>query len=371
MIDTIFSKKIKLGIAYPKVATNTIFDKFFHQHSATPFPRIINCFITENCNFNCPMCHVVESRKKRLSLSQLDFKDLKKIIDEGSKYGISLQLSGGEPLLHSEIIKIIKYAHQKKVVTGLVTNGLLLKKYAKDLVSSGLDFLAISLDGPNEATQYQRGYIKGSFNQIIEGIKEVVKFKGKNSFPNIRVATVITKNNLKNFEKIYSVINNIGVDQWSISHYFYYYNQIAKDQTIFCQKYHTGSDVWGQNLGDKKNYFNLSEIKILKQKLAKISSIKKSKIIITLPKHTNLKKYYTGVNPSYKSRCVSPFQQIFIRGNGDAEICHGFIIGNIKTQKLFDLWHQLKVNQFRKIINQQKTIPACFRCCALDIKFNQ
>jgi len=74
------------------------------------------------------MCHVVESREKRLSLSQLNFNDIKKIIDQGSKYGISLQLSGGEPLLHPEIIKIIKYAHHKKVVTGLVTNGLFCSK---------------------------------------------------------------------------------------------------------------------------------------------------------------------------------------------------------------------------------------------------
>lgn len=371
MIDTKLSKKIKLVVNYPKVGFNTVFDKIIHKNSATPFPRIINCFITENCNFNCPMCHVIESRKKRLSLSQLDFTDIKKIIDQGSKYGISLQLSGGEPLLHPEITKIIKYAHQKKVVTGLVTNGLLLKKYASDLVNSGLDFLAVSLDGPNEATQYQRGYIKNSFNQIIDGIKEVVKIRGKKSFPNIRVATVITKNNLKNFEKIYSVIKDIGIDQWSISHYFYYYNKISENQNIFYKKYNTGNDIWGQNLGNKKNYFNQNEIKTLKQKLNKISSIKNPKLIISLAKNIDLKKYYSGVKPSQESRCISPFQQVFIRGNGDVEICHGFIIGNIKSEKLFNLWHQPKVESFRKIINQQKTIPACFRCCALDIKFNQ
>ena len=371
MIDTSFIKKIKLGINYPKVGLNTIFDKIFHQHLATPFPRIINCFITENCNFNCPMCHVVESRKKRLSLSQLDFSDIKTIIDQGSKYGLSLQLSGGEPLLHPQIIKIIKYAHQKKVVTGLVTNGLLLKKYAKELVNSGLDFLAISLDGPDEATQYKRGYIKNSFNQIVDGVKEVVSLKGKNQFPNIRIATVITKNNLKNFEKIYSVIKDLGVDQWSISHYFYFYNQISKNQNIFYQKHQTGNDIWGQNLGNKKEYLNSKEIKILNQKLKIISSINNPNLIISLAKNINLKKYYSGVKPGKQSRCVSPFQQVFIRGNGDVEICHGFIIGNIKKEKIFNLWHQTKVNHFRKIINQQKTIPACFRCCALDIKFNK
>lgn len=371
MIDLKLSKKIKLGFSYPKIAFNTVFDTFFHRHHATSFPRIVNCFITEQCNFNCPMCHVVESRKKRLKLSQLTYQDIKKVIDQGSHYGFSLQLSGGEPLLHPQIIKIIKYAHKKRVVTGLVTNGLLLKKYAKELVNSGLDFLAVSLDGPDEKTQYKRGYVKNSFDLIIDGIKEVVSLRKNNKFPNIRIATVITKNNLNNFEKIYSIIKDLKIDQWSISHYFYYHNQISNEQNVFYKKYHTGHDVWGQNLGNTKQYLNLKEIKILKQKIKNILSINDQKLIISLAKDINLKKYYSGIKPSIMSRCTSPFQQVFIRGNGDVEICHGFIVGNIKKENLFNLWHQEKVNRFRKIINKQKIIPACFRCCALDIKFDK
>jgi len=369
MIKINILKKIKLSIKYPKVAINTIFDPIFYRNKATNFPRLINCFITEACNFKCPMCHVVNSRQK--NMNQLSFTDIKKVADEIYKEGVSFQLSGGEPLMHPEIIKIIKYLHNKKIPTGLVTNGSLLKKYAKDLVTSGLDFIAISLDGPNEATQYQRGFVKNSFNQINEGIKEIVKVRGDNQFPNIRIATVINKTNINNFEKIYPLIKKLKVDHWSISHFFYYFDEIKKEQDFFYKKYKTGNDIWGQDLASKKEYFNQKERNILNKKIKKILSIKNSNLIISINNKIDVEKYYNGSRPSKNSKCNSPFQQIFLRGNGDIEICHGFIIGNIHKEKLFKIWHNKSIKKFRQLFLKIKIIPACFRCCALDIKFNK
>jgi MoaA/NifB/PqqE/SkfB family radical SAM enzyme len=369
MINVNLNKKIKLAINYPKVAVNTLIDPIFNKNKTTKFPRLINCFITEKCNFNCPMCHVVTSRLKHLN--QISLKTIKKIADESTRYGVSFQLSGGEPLLHPEIIDIIKYLHKKKIPTSLVTNGLLLEKYAQKIIDSKLDFLAISLDGPDEKTQYQRGYVKNSFKQIIKGIKKIVELRGNNKFPNIRIATVITKSNLHNFDKIYPIVKKLKADQWSISHFFFYYNQIKSEQQKFYQKYKTGNDIWGQNLDSKKEYLNFNEQQILKNKIKKISSIKNKKTIISINNKIDINKYYSGVKPSKKSNCTSPFQQVFLRGNGDVEICHGFIAGNINKQPLIKIWHNQKVNQFRKIFLKLKTIPACFRCCALDIKFDK
>lgn len=368
MINIRSSKKIKLAINYPKVAFNILFDPIFNTNKETNFPRLINCFITEQCNFKCPMCHVINSRQKHMN--QLSFSDIKKIADEGYKYGISFQLSGGEPLMHPEIIKIIKYLHKKKIPTALVTNGLLLEKYAKEIVNSGLDFLAISLDGPDETTQYQRGFVKNSFAQIVKGIEKVIEYRGDNPFPNIRVATVINKSNLSNFDKIYPLLKKLKVDHWSLSHFFYYFNEIKNEQEKFYQKYHTGNDIWGQDLGSNKEYFNKKERQILRNKIAKISSIRDNQLLISINNGIDLEKYYTGYKPSKNSKCVSPFQQIFLRGNGDIEICHGFIAGNIHKQSISKIWHSQKVNHFRQIFLKLKTIPACFRCCALDIKFN-
>jgi MoaA/NifB/PqqE/SkfB family radical SAM enzyme len=368
MIKTSIYKKINLAIKYPKVAFNTMFDPIFLKNIPSKFPRIINVFVTEDCNFRCPMCHVVNSRQKQ-HLQMLSFQTIKKIADEVCNSGVSFQLSGGEPLLHPEIISIIKYLHSKHIPTGLVTNGLLLEKYAKQLVDSGLDFLAISLDGPDETTQFKRGYVSGSFEQIILGIKKICQLRGNKTFPNIRVATVINQTNFNKIDQIYSVFKDISIDHWSISHFFYYYNEIKSNQNKFFKKHHTGNDVWGQNIGNKKEYFTLKQRQVLKQKINYIKKIKNPKFIISF-NNIDIDKYYSGQKPSKTSFCDSPLRQIFLRGNGDVEICHGFTAGNIHKQSLKEIWHNKAVNNFRTIIANNKTIPACFRCCALDIKFN-
>lgn len=364
------SKKIKLAIKYPKTAINTLTDKFFYQTKATPFPRTINCFITEKCNFNCPMCHVVNSRMK--NLQELSFEELKPLFDQMAPFSPSVSLAGGEPLMHPEIIKIIKYLDQKKIVKAMVSNGLLLEKMASKLVDSGLDFLAISLDGPDESTQYYRGLVKNSFPQIIKGIKKIIKLRGKNLFPNIRIATVISKANIHNFDQIYQIIQDLGVDEWSISHHFYFYDKIKKQQSQFSQKTGFGNEVWGEYHGSKKIFFNKKDRKTISQKLDKIQNIiqeGKSKIKITMPSTLDVENFYTGSIPNKKSTCTSPFNQIFLRGNGDIEMCHGYILGNIKNEKLKDIWKNTKTLKFQKYIKKHKTIPACFRCCSLNPVF--
>jgi radical SAM protein with 4Fe4S-binding SPASM domain len=146
---------------------------------------------------------------------------------------------------------------------------------------------------------------------------------------------------------------------------------ISLEEQKFYQKYKTGNDIWGQDLGRNKDYFNKKEINLLKTKIKKIKSIENPKIIVSLNNKFDLEKYYSGFYPSKKSKCDSPFRQVFLRGNGDVEICHGFIAGNIQKKSLQKIWHSSKVNRFRKIFLKLKTIPACFRCCALDIKFNK
>ena len=363
-------KQLALVLKSPKTAQNVILDTLLYKNSPSPFPRLINTFITEACNFNCPMCHVVNSRHK--NMSQIAFKDMKTIINESVQYSPSFQLVGGEPLIHPQIFKIIKYISDRKMISGLVTNGLLLEKYAQNIIDSGLDFLAISLDGPDETTQYQRGYVKDSFNQIKKGIEKIIRLR-KGLLPNLRLATVISKFNLSNFDQIYYLALKLNVNQWSLSHHFFYNKNIKTKQSQFSKKYKMGTDVWGEYIGNRKEFFTKQERQNLKSKLSTLNQqISKSNIIksnIILP--STVTPYYTETYPSHNSSCTSPLRQVFIRGNGNVEMCQGYILGNIKKDRLKNIWTNPKAQHFRNIFKSHPVMPACFRCCALNIKFNK
>ena len=370
MINIDLQKKTLLAVKYPKTAWHELVDPFF-KYLPHRFPRFVNCFITERCNFNCPMCHVKTSRLKRLT--ELPLKTLQSFFDSIAPFAPSVSIAGGEPLMHPEIIKIIAYLTQKHIVKCLVTNGMLLEKMAPKLIDAGLDFLAISFDGPDEKTQYQRGLIHGSFNQIIKSINQIIKFRGKNILPNIRIATVISSANINNFDQMYHLALDLGVDQRSISHHFYYYDEIMSQQEKFSQTTGFGNDVWGEYCGHRKILFNSKQRQTISDKLKYIQQLSNShqtKLKITLPTTMDVDSFYTGRFPNQKSWCLSPFNQVYLRGNGDVELCHGYILGNIKENSLFDLWNSPQTKRFQQYIKTHHLIPACFRCCSLNPVFD-
>lgn len=81
--------------------------------------------INDNCNLNCPVCFA--DSKGNFNLS---FEKVKEMIDlyikcEGEPE--ALQISGGEPTLHPEIIKILEYAGKKGIKYPMLnTNGIKL-----------------------------------------------------------------------------------------------------------------------------------------------------------------------------------------------------------------------------------------------------
>lgn len=85
--------------------------------------------VTNKCNLKCPTCYASSGKGKFLSLKKIS-KMLDFLIEtEGGEAEI-LQLSGGEPTIHPEIIKIIELARKKKIkYIMLNTNGI---KIAED-----------------------------------------------------------------------------------------------------------------------------------------------------------------------------------------------------------------------------------------------
>lgn len=85
--------------------------------------------VTDKCNMCCNTCYASSGKGK-----DKDLKTIKKMIDfaaeaEGGR-GEVLQVSGGEPTLHKDIIEIIEYAREKFQYVMLNTNGI---RIAEDL----------------------------------------------------------------------------------------------------------------------------------------------------------------------------------------------------------------------------------------------
>jgi hypothetical protein len=99
--------------------------------------------ITNDCDLKCPMCYAEAGKKNTLSLGKIS-----KMLDmyQDSEFGKAelLQISGGEPTTHPDIIEIIKLARAKKFkYVMLNTNGL--------RISEDIDFV-------KELSQFKGGF---------------------------------------------------------------------------------------------------------------------------------------------------------------------------------------------------------------------
>jgi len=180
------SAKVQLTLTHPRTAFNTLRDALFGVGGLS-YPRVIDLFVTERCNFACAMCHVKDSMGKNAGSGDLPFGYVIKIVEESKRWGSAFQVIGGEPTLYPKLLETLNLISASRMPSGMTTNGLRLEEFAQDIVQSGLNFLAVSLDGWDEQSQKLRGKVNGSFDKIIKGVEAVLRHRGRNRFPIVRI----------------------------------------------------------------------------------------------------------------------------------------------------------------------------------------
>lgn len=117
------------------------------------YPYSILLEPTAYCNLSCGMC--MNSKMKR-SKGYMQFEFFQKIVDQVVEYfpDSNFWMNGyGEPLLHKDICKMVKYAADKGIHVFMNTNAMLLDdKMADNLIESGIYEIVVSIDGFSKRT---------------------------------------------------------------------------------------------------------------------------------------------------------------------------------------------------------------------------
>jgi len=115
-------------------------------------PFLAQLVVTRRCNLTCGYCNEFDEVSEPVPLATL-----KARVDKLKALGtFSLEFTGGEPMLHPDIVELIAYARSKsfhKVM--MISNAYLLsEKKVRALNDAGLMELQVSVDGvlPNDVT---------------------------------------------------------------------------------------------------------------------------------------------------------------------------------------------------------------------------
>ncbi|MFH1820694.1 MAG: radical SAM/SPASM domain-containing protein [Candidatus Nealsonbacteria bacterium] len=179
-------------------------------HRVSKFPDHVDIEISSACNMQCPMCYTrTEEFKAEVGRLFMPFELFKKVIDECAKHNIfSIRISlRGEPFIHPEAIKMIKYAHDKgiKEISSLTNALALTLELFEKAMEAGLTWLTISVDGTGKT--YESIRIPAKFDDVVEKIKKYKEIKDKKGSvkPVIKVQSIwpAIKDNAKEYYDIF------------------------------------------------------------------------------------------------------------------------------------------------------------------------
>ncbi len=285
--------------------------------------------ITDKCNLHCYYCcRNCESKNNHF----LDVAVIDRLLLSSKGCGVkSVDISGGEPLLHPQINEIINIIPKYNYRCTLLTNGVLLSEIDFDIIKK-IGGIQISIDGGNAVTNDKtRG--QGSFNRIVAGIDCILA----NGYDSKRLAfkmTITAQNYLEvgQLGKLASFYNvsNIGFS-------FIYNEGRAKEAT-------------DSFLNDEQKEYVLEELKKI--------NLEYPQIMVSPPG-------FTDECPLIKGDNISLSPRVDVHGNVYA--CQmfedNFSIGNINKQDMIEIINGDKLFSLRQLIyGRRYYMPECSAC---------
>jgi len=185
------------------------------------FPDVIAIEPTNFCNLHCPLCPAHHaSLDNSVKFGYMDINNFKSLIDQVKEFIYHVSLSfRGEPLLHKNLIDMIKYCTDSGVFSFINTNGTLLNdKIIKGIFDAGLGRINIALDGLTSET-YNKYRVGGDFHKVYSGIKKITQMKrdGGYKHPEVIVQFLILKHNQHEVPKLPSLQKELNIDKISIN----------------------------------------------------------------------------------------------------------------------------------------------------------
>lgn len=169
------------------------------------------------CNNNCIHCVITQQIKASIDKRGNFNLSTKEVLTELNKYkkkGFdSITLTGGEALIRKDIFIIINSAHKKGFKINLQTNGRKLSNL--DVVHKLLNYkitYIIALHGHNARIHDSISRSTKSFNETVEGIKNLVKYKQE-----VIGKVVLSKKNYKKLTDLVKFYIKLGVKNIAIA----------------------------------------------------------------------------------------------------------------------------------------------------------
>ena len=173
-------------------------------------PKWIAWEITRRCNLRCVHCRS-SSQLEVEGHPDFSLDEAKRVLDDIRSYASPVVvLSGGEPLLRSDVFDIAAYGTGLGLRMCLATNGsLVTAETCRQITESGIRMVSLSLDGSTAAVHDDFRNQPGAF----EGVMNATRLFNAHNI-DFLVNSSFTKRNQDEAPKIHQLVKSLGATAW-------------------------------------------------------------------------------------------------------------------------------------------------------------
>lgn len=329
--------------------------------------------LTYRCNLMCKMCpleiakewHKTGSAGKN---SELTTDEIKKFVKDLKAIGIkSILLTGGEPFLRNDINEIVRHIKKNGIYCAILSNGYFItREHAKTLISSGVDLISFSMDGPENIHNRIRG-VGNSFQKIcgsIKLLKDEQRLSGK-FLPKIILNCTISALNQNCISEIVEIANSLDVKLVDYMYLFY----TDEDKINATKKVMNVGQLKPESQILPDGIKNVDSQTLIKQ--VGESKFKAKRYNITVGfnpplKDIEIESRFFDDSFSFSSKCFYPWYETRVDPHGNVYPCSLDVpMGNIREVAFKEIWNGGKYIDFRNSLKEHGLLPMCAKCCKL------
>ena len=178
-------------------------------------PPVVVWNMTRRCDLHCVHCYS-DSEEKDYP-GELTTDQGRRLISDLADFKVpALIFSGGDPLLRADFFELAEEAAKKGIRPILSTSGVNIDTdTAKEIKSSGIKYVGISLDGGREVNDRLRGS-KGAFDRAVRGLR-LCREEGLT----IGVRFTMTKKTVSELPAIFEFLKTEDVPRGYFAHLVY------------------------------------------------------------------------------------------------------------------------------------------------------
>lgn len=311
---------------------NNLQNNYLSENSGLWLKRI-ELEITPHCNERCLHCYIpINDKIKRNEISLSMAKD---IIDQFCNMGgLSIILSGGEPFLNKDIMKIVSYCREKDLMITIlsnltnVTNKQIegLKDVRPFLIQTSL----YSMDGKIHDKITQQ---RGSYDKTLKNIEKCIE----NDIP-LMISCPMTSINMESYVDVLNFSKRIGAD-------------FTSDYILLAQ--------YDKNCANLKVRMSPDQIR---QHLYQV--VTNSSFYINLIKSSKSEKDLLSQKYAIRKTCNVLQHDLCISSKGNVFACpswQDYPLGDITHSSLFDIWtNSARAKTLRGV--RRKDFQQCKEC---------